>query len=265
MAQKRYSFQAYHFNETLRLKQIDDIIDIPSLSRSATTLIYREDDNSFVYIYRYGSLVFFNVEPERQRLVLEKVKLLIGDKDPVIISDEYGLIIEEGLDKIVVDFGHVVMSELSREKIDILALILSQSTALEHFEKVVDDLLEKSGSIMKELERKGRMTGREYKINKFIGFCMTTKQDLLSSLYLLDKPDETWDNSILESLYREASDMFELKERYKTVDHKLKMIQENLSLLADLIKARRATLLELSIVILILVEVLLFIYELVFR
>ena len=63
-------------------------------------------------------------------------------------------------------------------------------------------------------------------------------------------------------MYRDAVDMFELKDRYRTVDHKLKMMQDNLGIIADLLKNRRATMLELTIILLIFIEVILFVYEL---
>ena len=88
----------------------------------------------------------------------------------------------------------------------------------------------------------------------------TTKQDLVASLYLLDKPDETWDDQMLDTLYREAVEMFELKDRYKTVDYKLRMTQENLELIAELLQYRNANLLEWAIILLIAVEIVLFLF-----
>jgi uncharacterized Rmd1/YagE family protein len=91
---------------------------------------------------------------------------------------------------------------------------------------------------------------------------MMAKQDIVSMMYLLDKPDEAWNDEILDQLYQDASEMFELKERYRTIDHKLRMIQENIGLLAEFLSYRRADLLEATIILLILIEVILFIYEL---
>ena len=79
----------------------------------------------------------------------------------------------------------------------------------------------------------------------------------MATLYLLDKPDETWNDQFLDSLYREAADMFEIRERYKTLDYKLRMIQENLELIADLLQYRNATYLEWTIIILIAAEIVL--------
>jgi len=258
----RYSFQAYHLTEILKLKEIDRLFAEPVITRSSTKLVYREGESGHFFIYRFGSLVFFNIEPPRQTAIVEKIKTIIGSgKEALITSEELFVdVIKDRKNEVL--FEHVVLDRLTLERIDVLALVLAQSTALEYFEVTVDELLKKSGKITSDLRNKGRMRMSEREINKFIGFCMLAKQDLISSMYLLDKPDEAWNDEVLDNLYRDSSEMFELKERYRTIDHKLKMMQDNLGLIADLVKNRRATLLELTIILLILVEVILFVYEL---
>ncbi len=257
----RYIFQAYHFTDILKLKDVDRLFSQPIITRSATKLVYQEGELGYFFIYRFGSIVFFNINPVRQNEIIEKIKTVIGTKEIFVTSDELAIDVEKD-NKIQVLFERVTLDKLTLERIDLLALIVAQSCALEYFEFKVDELLEKSSKITLNLRNKGRMRMGEREINKFIGSCMLAKQDLVSSMYLLDKPDELWNSEILDNLYRDAIEMFELKDRYKTVDYKLKMMQDNLEIIADLLKNRRATFLELTIILLILVEVILFIYEL---
>jgi uncharacterized Rmd1/YagE family protein len=227
----RYVFQAYHFTDILKLKDVDRLFSQPIITRSATKLVYQE-----------GELGYFF-------------------KDIFVTSDELVVDVEKDRKNEVL-FERVTLDRLTLERVDLLALIVAQSCALEYFEFKVDELLGTSSKITLNLRNKGRLHMGEREINKFVGFCMLAKQDLVSSMYLLDKPDELWNDEVLDSLYREAVEMFELKDRYKTVDYKLKMMQDNLEIIADLLKNRRATLLELTIIILIFVEVVLFVYEL---
>ena len=55
--------------------------------------------------------------------------------------------------------------------------------------------------------------------------------------------------------------MFELRERYKTLDYKLRMIQENLELISDLLQNRNANSLEIAIIVLIAVEIVLYVMQ----
>lgn len=255
----RHSFQAYHLAEILKLKEIDRLFSEPAVRCTATKLVY-QDGNGYIFIYRFGSVVFFNIEPAKQTAIIGKIRTIAGAGEQIVTSDEFSVDIVQG-SKNEVLFERVVLGRFSIERIDVLALILAQSTALEHFELTVDDMLKKNSQIAGNLRNKGRMRMSECEVNRFIGFCMLAKQDLVSSMYLLDKPDEAWENEELDDLYRDSSDMFELKERYRTIDHKLRMLQDNLEIIADLLKNRRATMLELAVILLIFICVVLWVYE----
>lgn len=257
----RHSFSAFHFTDILRLKEVDRLFSQPVVSRSSTKLVYQEGQTGYIFIYRFGSIVFFNVNPARQTEIIEKIKAIIGVKDYIITTEELQLDIEKNRKNEVL-FEKVMLDGVTLERLEVLALILAQSTALEYIELKVDELLKTGSKITLNLKSKGRMRMSEKEVNKFFGFCMLAKQDLVSHMYLLDKPDEAWNDEILDTLYRDAVEMFELKERYRTIDHKLRMMQDNLEIIADLLKNRRATLLELTIILLILIEVILFVYEL---
>lgn len=253
----RYFFNAYHLSETVRLKEIDRLFGVTARTQSATKLVYQEGEESFFFVYRFGSVIFFNVEPERQRAVIEKMRLLLGSKPEMLTNEEFSIEIRHGA-KNVVGFERAVLDKMTLERIELLAFILAQSTALEYFEIKVGELLRETGDIGQALKQKGRLSRSGRDIKRFIGQCITTKQDLVASLYLLDKPDETWDDQMLDTLYREAVEMFEVKDRYKTVDYKLRMIQENLELIAELLQYRNANFLEWAIILLIAFEIVLF-------
>jgi len=257
----RYLFHAYHLTETLKLKEIDRFLGGGAKAQSSTRLIYHDGEEHYFFIYRFGSIIFFNVEPQRQSTIIEKIKMLIGSKPEVLTSEEFAVEVKPD-EKTNVGFERAVLDKLTIERIDLLALILAQSTALEYFEIKIDDLLRKTGDIGQALRQRGRLALRTTAIKKFIGYCITTKQELVTSLYLLDKPDETWNDQFLDSLYRDASDMFELKDRYKTLDYKLRMIQESLELISELLQYRNANYLEWTIIILIAVEIVLFVFQL---
>ncbi len=257
----KYIFHAYHISETLKLKEIDRLFESEALTRSATKLIFKDDEEKYFFIYRFGSVIFFNIDAERRNVVIEKIKAVIGEKPEMITSEDFGVQLSNDGNN-VVGFEHASIDSLTIDRLELLSLILAQSTALEYFEFKVDDMLNMTGDIGHALKKRGRLLRRVSDIKKFIGQCITTKQDLVASLYLLDKPDETWEDQALDKLYKDAADMFELWDRYKTVDYKLRMIQENLELIADLLQYRHANFLEWAIIILIAIEIVLFVIQL---
>ncbi len=255
-----YVLHAYHLYETLKLKEIDRLFSGRAVRRSANRLVFQEGENGFFFIYRFGSVTFMNVGAEARESVINKLKSLIGERPDMLISEEFA--VDVGGSDIAVDFDRARIDSLSIDRVEILSLILAQSTALEYFEIKVDDMFGKTADIGHSLAKRGVLERSEKNIKKFMGQCISTKQVLVASLYLLDKPDEIWEDRLLDTLYRESVEMFELKDRYKTVDYKLRMIQENLELIAELLQYRHGNFLEWAIIILIAIEIVLFVFQL---
>ena len=64
-----------------------------------------------------------------------------------------------------------------------------------------------------------------------------------------------------DDLYQEATLMFELRDRFRILDYKLKTIQENLNILSNFVANRQHLLLEGTILALIVLEIILFGYQ----
>lgn len=254
-----YPFQSHHFGQGLKLKEIARLFELKPVVFNPTCLAYELSPTSFCLFYNFGSAVFFNVTLEVQKTTLQRIQDFLGSKEEPVTADEF-LLEEKRRAKNTVSFDKVVVDKLSREKIELIALILAQSTALEFFEKKVDDILSRLGTQIAQLGKKSRLS--EKKIIALIEQVLGTKQDLIATLCLLEKPEETWDNKTLDDLHQEGTRMFELKERFRTLDYKLKTIQENLELLSNFATNRQHLLLEVTIVALIVLEVVLFSYEL---
>ncbi len=257
----RYVLQAFNLTNTLKLKAIDPLFEERPKAESATQLIYQEGTESYWFVYRFGSVVFFNMPPERRTAIVDRIKRFIGRELDTVTSEEFAVEVD-GAGKNEVGFSRAMLDALALEKINILALILAQSTALEYFEFKVDDMLQLVREIGDSFAGGRRRARSSRRIKRAIAQCIAAKQDLVGSLYLLDKPDATWEDPVLDQLHTDAADMFELKDRYRTIDYKLRMIQENLQLIAELLQHRQANFLEWVIIWLIAVEVVFFILDL---
>ena len=76
-----------------------------------------------------------------------------------------------------------------------------------------------------------------------------------------EKPDILWDKPSLERLYARLEDEYELKERSDLLSRKLDVISETAEALADIINTERSIRLEQIIVVLILMEIVLTLYQ----
>jgi uncharacterized Rmd1/YagE family protein len=258
---KTFTIHAFHLTETLKLKDIGSLISVEPLLLSVWEASFKFSDESYVFIYNFGSVVFFNVPDDSQKVILEKVKKsYIAPQIPGYTTTDTFSVEVTGEDKHEVGFNKVIIKDLSYQKVRLVSMVVAESAALEYFELIVDDLLERTRQISNSLRTKGKMIRETKQLIKFIGFCLVTKQDIISNLYVVDAPDEVWDDQILDRLYNDLKRMFEIETRYRVLEYKLKLIQESVEIIVDLSKSMRETILEVTIIVLIAIELLVAIF-----
>jgi uncharacterized Rmd1/YagE family protein len=140
-------------------------------------------------------------------------------------------------------------------------MIVAQSAAMEYYERLVDSLFARTDSLVAPLEQRGTVSVRTRQMHRFIGEAISTRNEVLSILHLLDKPDEIWDDPELDRIYGDLRSEFDLVDRYQALERKLRGVQEALELVLDVARERRMWLLEASIAILILVELVLSVWR----
>ena len=99
-------------------------------------------------------------------------------------------------------------------------------------------------------------------ILKNIGNALLVRHRVSGPVEVAEKPDVLWDKPHLERLYARLEDEYELKERAESLNRKLAVIAESAQVLTNIIDTRRSLRLEVIIVLLILFEVIITIYQL---
>jgi uncharacterized Rmd1/YagE family protein len=107
------------------------------------------------------------------------------------------------------------------------------------------------------LEVRASVPFRPRPLHRFIGTAISTRNEVLSILHLLDKPDEAWNDPGMDRIYDELRAEFDLVDRYQSLEQKLRSVQEALELVLDVARDRRLVLLEAAIVLLIVLELVL--------
>jgi uncharacterized Rmd1/YagE family protein len=257
-----YRIKAIHIAEKLKLKDLRERFTQPALEFSNYEMIVRYANDSFLFVYNYGSVVFFNVAEDLQEKELSSIQEYRVPSDQGRATDMFLLEVQDPSlapqttapgNKVF--FDRVVVSNLSYEIVKIVCMLLAESTALEYYENLIENLLVKTNAFSKTLRRQGRMLESTEDLIKFIGLCMDTKQEIISNLYIVDSPDETWESVELDKMHQELKTMMEIDVRYRALEYKIKIIQESVDVIVDLSKSKRETLLEMIIILLITFEI----------
>jgi len=252
-------FHAVAFVENLSLKDL--AAAYPGAKRTPHQLGFRTASGGDVYIYPFGAIVFRDVAvPEREAELVRLGRARPGLTSATVIEDF--AVREDPGGKAIVSGGALTIDRLTEERASVIALTVAQSAAMEYYERIVEEMFARTGRIVDRLETKGSVPIRTRPLHRFIGTAISTRNEVLSILHLLDKPDEAWDDPGMDRIYDELRAEFDLVDRYQALELKLRSVQEALELVLDVARDRRLVLLEAAIVLLIVLELLLSILRL---
>ena len=260
MPSKKQIIAAYRVTEKVSIRNLNNIeliLDATVIRRSSEEIELHTSEEARIYIFNFGTVAFFNCPKIKQRQIINKIAKEFNTAmtglqiDLFAISDTIPVKIGDTLE---VDFDLVKIPELNNDALRILALLLSHSVVIDYYEQHVENLLELSNVQFAQIKKRWRIPRETQKLINFLVECMITKQQIITNLFVLDSPDELWENPELDKIYKEMKKMLEISSRFKALDYKLKLIQENLSIIVDLSSTRSNLWLEFIIVVLIVVE-----------
>jgi uncharacterized Rmd1/YagE family protein len=249
-----HSFQALAFPDNVPLRTLAALF--PDAKRGTHELRAALPDGGTLFLYPFGVVVFEDVDPaarERQLEVLRKAEPRLSG--PGTVEDL--AVREDTTPAPGMTQGVLVVDRLTEGRAGIIALTVAQSAAMEYYETIVESMFERTRRLVERLERKGTTPLRTRPLHRFIGEAVGTRNEVLSVLHLLDKPDAAWDDPAMDAIYEDLRDEFDLGDRFNALELKLRGVQEALELVLDVSRDRRLVLLEASIVVLIVIELVL--------
>jgi len=246
-----HTFHAFAFVENLSLKEL--AASFPEAKRTPRELWYTTPGGGTVFVYPFGAVVLHNTAPaerERQisRLHAARPGLTLGSEESFSVREEAGA-------RPDVKEGVLIVDQLSFEGASVVAMTMAQSAEMEYYERIVEQMFARTDRLVDQLEKAGRAPFLTRPLHRFIGTAIGTRNEVLSILHLLDKPDAVWEDYTADRIYNELRAEFDLADRYTALELKLRSVQESLELVLDMTRDSRLVLLEASIVILIIIEI----------
>lgn len=215
-------------------------------------------------LFRYGVVVFFDVTPAEEAAFIEQISRLVGGALPTPETEEVEIRVDPRAHEGMQGDG-ILLANDEVERLQIVSDILAKSVVLALYEARIAGSFEIVEPLAVELERHGRIAGRPKALARHIGGMLLSEHLMVGRFAVAEKPELLWDRPDLEGLYIRLEDEFEIKERREDLTRKLDLIGRVVQTLMQLQEARHSLRLELYIVILIVVEILLTIYDLFLR
>lgn len=211
-------------------------------------------------LFRYGVVVFFDVTEAEATAFLESIAPLVGNRFPPPETEEVEIHIDpratEGMrgERI-----HLVNDDV--ERLQIIADVLSKSVILAFYEAKIAGSFDRVEPLALELQRAGHVAAKARELVRHIGTMLLSEHLMVGRVAVGEKPELLWIRPELEGLFIRLEDEFEIKARHEALGNKLQLVSHTAQTLTQLEQTRRSLRLELYIVLLIVAEIFIMLYE----
>ncbi|KAL4433278.1 hypothetical protein ABPG77_003326 [Micractinium sp. CCAP 211/92] len=226
-------------------------------------------DPAYMVAFNYGSVVFFNAGPKlRQRLlavVREVASEPVSSERPYV--EEYCLTLSPQLptwSSCLPD--NIKLQCLDLKNMQVISQVLAQSVAMDFYSSHVERTLETFCNMNLEMQETQNIS----KINKqasrvllqLVAENNIVMTDIINKLGVHERFDIAWKHVNYGKIWDFLRSELEMDGRFKTLESKLNLIQDNLKYFLEILQNRKSDTLEWIIIVLIAMEICLSLYDL---
>jgi required for meiotic nuclear division protein 1 len=248
---------AYGFEARFKMRELTHCFTGARMRVAKTQLVAEYGPDRYALAFDFGAVVFVNVSSEERARVLGEISRRVATSEPhPPLEEDFLLEIDTAAPAHGrVTFDRVILPDITTPTLEVIALLLAQSVAIDYYEEDLQEILKTLERHTSHMSRTGKTLGSRRAIIKFVASTLDAKNQIIAALAVLDKPAATWEKESLDRLYRDFREMLEIGDRYRSLEAKLRTIQESLELFLDIHQARHGHQLETIVVFLILFEI----------
>lgn len=244
---------------------VGERIDVRAFERAEriaeSPLLVRAGANGCAALFRYGAVVMFELQPLEEVSFLAQLMPLVSGAIDQPEHEEAELQSAADGDERKDLSGAIMLTDASAERLQLVAEVLAKSVVLAHYERQVAQVFDAIEPLAAGLRQAGRVGSQARELLRQIGDVLMVEHKMVGRVEVAEKPDLLWDHPALERLYARLIGEYELAERHRALDHKLELIARTAETVLDLLQHKRSLRVEWYIVILIVIEILLTLYE----
>ena len=234
------------------------VVELIGSSLGAAIAGQRPTGNGVAVIFRYGAIVFFDVSPAAVNEYLRQLAPHIRQPYPAADQETEVLDIRvEPTSKETVEGSTLILTDVSREKLQLVADVLAKSVSLAHHEHAIESQFERIEPFATNLDHWGRGGRAAHELLQHLGGALLAEHRVVAGARIEDSPELLWDHPELERLWARIRDDFEIRERSAVLHGKLGLIAKTAETALELMQNRRALRVEWAIVGLIVFEIVL--------
>lgn len=250
----KFNLVSISLPKIISLQEIEILLEC-SFKKGIEKAFYTEQNGSYIVHTPFNVLTFIHYSSEK--IVEALLKLGIKDAqnfEQHCLYQDYLILIDSDLELTCkVSNESIILKEGSALLLIIIALVVSQSVGIEKYEHDLDEYFSQSKKIFELTDSYSPL--KRAKLREFAKQLTLIQYDMVSDLFLLDKPNILWDNEEAEKLYNLLAANLELEARFEIVSYKLSGLKDDVNMVLDLANHKQSEILDWIIIILITIAV----------
>jgi uncharacterized Rmd1/YagE family protein len=214
-----------------------------------SSLIYRD-----VIHFSYGVAIFWGFTQEEEESILKILKKFEKLSHPRKEMDEFRFVYG---DKMKIEGDEVVLQKKDPLTKLAVSYAIAQSIKLTVFEEAIIKTVEQTKHLPKSLAQKGKISLSRKETSQKMGEIFLERNHINLHAEILDTPEFFWDHAELETIYRRTIHYLDVSKRVELLNRRLKLLHELYEILSNELNHQQSSRLEMTIIILILIEVVL--------
>ncbi len=238
----------------------------PPTSPPPSPLVVPIGDGGQGVLFSYGAAVLFGLTEGARRAFIATLKPHIAnpfDQPETEVATIRLTAASSGPNSgVKVQDGLIFLSALDGERLQIVADVMAKSVVLAHYEIGAAAVFDRIEPYAADLQSQRRTSVEGKQLLKQIGQTLMIQHKIVGRVEIVDKPELLWEYPDLDPLYHRLEDEYEIRDRHSALERKLDLVSRTAETVLDLQRHQTGLRLEWYVVLLIVVEVLLSLYDL---
>ena len=223
-------------------------------------LTIRAGERGVAVLFRFGVAAVVDLGPVEEAAFFDSLAPYVIEPVEAPEVEEVELALDATAQEQVDESGRLWLRSLDLERLRVVADVLAKSAVLSWYAHRASELMDRIESLADEL-RRGRRGRRGRELARHIGELLLAQTRMVGRAEVTEKPELTWDDTGLDRLYERLAVEFELRERDRALARKLEVASDTVETYLGLLQNRQSLRVEWYIVLLILVEIILGLYD----
>lgn len=205
-----------------------------------------------IFYFSYGVVVFWGFTEEEEKEALSSLKKFERDPLPKAEVDTFSFVYG---DRMKLEEDRIILHKKDALTKLAISYAIGQSVKLTVFEEVIARTVESCKQFPKELALNGKIALSRKETSQKMGELFLERNYINLHTEILDTPEFFWEHAELETFYRRVIHYLDVSKRVELLNRRLTLLHELFEILGNELNHQQTSRLELTIIILIVIEV----------